>query len=192
MSQSAGATSGGKRLFEDLPDPDPGKLNPHFILGVIIDHIEEALDEFPHVDIPQLRRQLSAIRNHDVDPEKHVRGFLNVFKRTTPFKAAFEQLDDDMKKQVEKFMAGAPADKIVGSDAFHVPPSPAAKHHFKLLDLFKIFKSKGDVDQHLALAGQTAGLPIIYEDAAGKKIMEVSINSPLTFAVPRGTQTVPM
>jgi hypothetical protein len=126
-----------------------------------------------------------------VDPEKHVRGFLNIFKRTTPFQAAFQQLDNGMKKQVEEFMAGAPADKVLGSGAFHIPPSPAAKHHFRLLDLFKIFKSKGEVDQHLALAGQTAGLPVIYEDAADKKIMEVSINSPLTFAVPRGTQTFP-
>src|SRR5207247_5683568 len=140
MADSTG--SHGKRLFADLPPPDPRRLNPHFILGVIIDHIQDALDDFPNVDILQLRQQLNEIRNHDVDPEKHVRGFLNVFKRTAAFRAAFDQLDDGMKRQVEKFMDGAPADKVVGADTFHIPPSPAAKHHFRLLDLFKKFKSK--------------------------------------------------
>jgi hypothetical protein len=162
--------------LEDLPKPDPGKLNPHFILGEIIDHILDIIDDFPLVDVLELRDQLNDIRNHNIDQEKHVRGFLRAFRRTSPFHDAFEQLDDAMKKQVEKFMDGKSAKEVVGADFFH-RASPAAKHHFRLLDLFKIFKHKHEVDNHLATIAKTADLPIIYEDAAEKKIMEVRIIS---------------
>jgi hypothetical protein len=162
--------------LEELPKPDPGKLNPHFILGEIIDHIQDIIDDFPNVDILELRKQFIDIRNHNVDTEKHVRGFLKAFKRTTPFHEAFEQLDEDMKSRVRGFMDGKPASEVIGADYFHPRASPAAKHHFRLLDLSKKFVDRHEMGKHLELAGKDSGLPIIYEDAAGKKIMEVGFH----------------
>ncbi len=46
------------------------------------------------------------IRNKNVDPEAHLRGFLKVFEDTEVFQAEFGRLDERMKRMVGVFVAG--------------------------------------------------------------------------------------
>jgi hypothetical protein len=123
------------RALQSLPAPPKENLSSHFILGEIIDHIDLLQEGFPHVKVPLLKSHLWDIRNKSVDPESHLRGFLKVFEDTAVFKDAFEQLDDGMKAQIQTFVAGE-NEKVVlaaggNGDAFHLPPSPPAKHHLR-------------------------------------------------------------
>jgi hypothetical protein len=175
-----------------LPNPPKENLNSHFTLGEIIDHIHILQDEFPHVKIDLLKSHLWEIRNKNVEPEAHLRGFLSVFEETDVFKEAFEQLDDGMKIQLKTFIAGGSEDVVLAAggkgNAFHLPPSPPVKHHFKLVT--KKFKAKfeglfhhgkhangvngvsnGKIEKPLAAIGE---FPRIFEDEAGTKTMEVS------------------
>jgi hypothetical protein len=126
-----------KKLDSLLPQPPKENLVSHFILGEIIDHISLIHDDFPEVDIPLLKRHLWHIRNKNVEPEGHLRGFLRVFKETKVFKDAFDELDDGMKVQLSTFIAGGGEEVVMAAgrkgNQFHLPPSPAVKHHFRAL-----------------------------------------------------------
>lgn len=118
-----------------LPTPPKENLNSHFTLGEIIDHISILQEEFPHVKIPLLKTHLWSIRNKDVNPETHLRGFLKVFEDTDVFKDAFAELDEGMKRQIKVFIAGGTEHQIMAAGVedgkFALPPSPPVKKHFK-------------------------------------------------------------
>lgn len=93
-----GAKAKAATPFDQVPTPDPAKLDEHYILGEIIDHIEELYDDihknFPFIDLDILRNQLISIRNHNVDPEQHLHSFLKVYEKTPVYQVAFKQLDE--------------------------------------------------------------------------------------------------
>jgi hypothetical protein len=172
--------------FDKVPTPDPAKLNEHYILGEIIDHIEELHDDiqknFPSIDLDILRTQLINIRNHNVDPEQHLRSFLKAFQKTPVYQAAFKQLDETTKTQIDAFIGGKSGEGILkqesGKSVFHLPPSPPALHHFK--DFIEEVFHHGEHHEKTGAAtvGVTekpaaADLPVIYEDEAKTMIMEV-------------------
>jgi len=178
--------------FDQVPTPDPNKLEEHYILGEIIDHIEELHDDiqknFPFIDLDILRDQLISIRNHNVDPQQHLRSFLKVYQKTPGYQAAFKQLDETTKAQIDAFISGKSEDGILkqesGKSVFHLPPSPAAKHHFKdfIDEIFhhdEHHQKNGIVpitvsETNAVTEKPTAtGLPVIYEDEAKTMIMEV-------------------
>jgi len=121
--------------LSSLPPPPKHNLNSHSTLGEIIDHISLLAEDFPHVDIVLLKKHLWRIRNKDVDPQTHLRGFLKVFQKTDVFKDAFEQLDEGMKRQILVFIAEGNAEHVmaVGREhgCFNLPPSPPVKRHFE-------------------------------------------------------------
>lgn len=177
--------------FDQVPTPDPAKLDEHYILGEIIDHLEELYDDihdtFPFIDLDILRTQLINIRNHNVDPQQHLRSLLRAFQKTPVYQGAFEQLDETTRAQIDAFISGKSEDGILqqesGKSVFHLPPSPPAKHHFRHI-IDEVF----DHDEHHDKSGAAAvtdiktngvkkaadaDLPVIYEDEANTMIMEV-------------------
>jgi hypothetical protein len=184
-----------------LPTPPKENLTSHFTLGEIIDHISILQEEFPHVKIPLLKQHLWSIRNKDVNPEIHLRGFLKVFEETDVFKDAFAQLDDGMKRQIKVFIAGGTEHQVMAAGLedgkFALPPSPPVKKHFKemvekLENFFNGEKetngvvngtTNGDANGHvngvvdavkpLSKLAPKEGFPKIFEDKAETKTMEV-------------------
>ncbi|KAI9641121.1 hypothetical protein NHQ30_010551 [Ciborinia camelliae] len=121
-----------------------------YILQEIIDHIGKLADDLPHVKLDLLRKQLWDIRNRNVEPKKHLRGLLRVLEDTHTFKHAFEELEPGLQAQIRAFMddegdvrereilgLGKQVEGVKGPGGrdldldFHIPPSPAVKHHFK-------------------------------------------------------------
>jgi hypothetical protein len=126
-----------KKLDSLLPPPPKENLVSHFILEEIVDHIGLIQDDFQDVDVPLLREHLWEIKNKNVKPLLHLRGFLKVFEKTKVFQDAFAELDNGMKIQLSTFMAGGGKEIVLAAggrgNTFHLPPSPAVKHHFKEL-----------------------------------------------------------
>lgn len=186
------------KTLDILPNPPSENINSHFILGEIIDHIDLIKDEFPNVKIHELKSHLWDIRNHNVDPEIHLRGFLKVFEETEVFKSALAELDDGLKTQIKAFIAGGGEGVVLAAggkgNAFHLPPSPPARHHFgefvghveeKIEGLLHHDKptkplngvngiTNGHVEKSIATP------PRIFEDKAESKTMEVSQHLPFT------------
>jgi len=139
-----------------VPVPDTDKLNGHWILGEILDHISEFVDDFPNIDFNHLNTLISDVRDHKADTETQLRLFLKVFRKTKKYKQAFKLLDPQVRQQIDNFIESGSASEVTKS-GFEVLPSPAAIHHFKSLK--SIFKW-----EHA---------PKIYEDKARTKVMEV-------------------
>ncbi|KAB8302050.1 hypothetical protein EYC80_005502 [Monilinia laxa] len=126
--------------FTTLPTPPLENLTTEYVLQEIIDHIGRIADDFPHVKLDLFRRQLWDIRNRNVEPKQHLRVLLRVLEHTHAFKDAFGELDEGLQGQIRGFMedeAGVREEEILGMGKhagggdFHIPPSPAVKHHFK-------------------------------------------------------------
>ncbi|KAJ8069639.1 hypothetical protein OCU04_000073 [Sclerotinia nivalis] len=124
--------------FESLPVPPVENLSTEYILQEIIDHIGKLADDVPHVKFNLFRKQLWDIRNRNVDPKTHLRGLLRVLENTHTFKHAFEELEPNFQAQIRVFMddeEDVREEEIMGMGKekgdFHIPPSPAVKHHFK-------------------------------------------------------------
>lgn len=179
--------------------PDSRLLNEHFLLGEILDHIELFKEHFPKVHIFELIEQINAIRNHQVDPENHLRAFLNIFWDTGVFANAFQELDENTKRQLESFTKGSPhtdwlnvlhspKDGEVEKSSFQIQPSPAVKHHFtELADVVHDFfhpheaaQAKEKLITKQVVAEDVAKLPIIWEDEAKTKKMEVHAQAPFS------------
>jgi hypothetical protein len=185
-----------------LPPPPRENLSSHFTLGEIIDHISILQEDFPRVKISLLKQHLWSIRNKDVNPETHLRGFLKVFEETDVFKNAFEQLDEGMKRQIKVFIAGGTEHQVMAAGAeegkFSLPPSPPVKKHFKeMVEKFENFfkgeeKTNGvangtangstnghavhgvvDAVKPLSQVIPKEDFPKIFEDKAETKTMEV-------------------
>lgn len=177
------------KYFAGFPELPKENLTHHFILGEIIDHISALQDEFPHVKIELLREHLWNIRNKGVEPQDHLRGFLQVFEHTDVFKDAFAQLDDGMKRQIKAFMKGGDEGPVMAAglhdDDFHLPASPPVKHHFQEIkdfiekveeffhhDTKQVNGTNGvmEVKVERVAAG---GFPRIFENGEKTKTMEV-------------------
>lgn len=155
-------------------------MNQHFILGEIRDYLEDFHDLFPHVHLDILRELVTAVRRKNVDPEIQLRQFLQAFNDTTTFRKSLDSLDPDTKKIVEAFRDGASAHAVTETKGFHLPPSPPAKHHFRLLDrVHALFHSHDNEEEPHSKAVSTDGSThaaadvLIYEDADQRKIMKV-------------------
>lgn len=171
----------------ELLFPPAEKLNQNFILGEIRDYIKEFRDVFPNVDLDILLEQVKQVRRKNVHPEVQIRQFLLAFKDAPAFRDAFDNLDEETKKKVEGFRGGASADDIIGNAGFHLPPSPPAKQHFRLLNAFHSLFRFGDTKKKQpkettivpkaaeaeAAVAETATAPKIYEDPDQKKMMKV-------------------
>ena len=163
----------------DLPFPPAEKLNQQFILGEIRDYIKDFAKLFPYVDLDVLWDLITAVRRKNVNPEAQLRQFLLAFKNTEAFQEAFGHLDAETKKKVESFRDGTSAGKVIGTSGFHLPSSPPAKHHFRLLDsihsLFHDDQEPGEQPSRVEAAIQPSEekSPIVYEDADDKKPMKV-------------------
>lgn len=178
--------------FDKVPTPDPAKLDEHYILGEIIEHIEELREDihktYPFINLDLLSTQLNNIRNHDVDPQQHLRSFLKIYQKTPVYQAAFKLLDETTKAQIDAFIDGKHENAILqqesGKSVFHLPPSPPAKHHFR--DFIDEVFHHGDHPPKTGVTSvmevetngvtekpEAAGLPVIYEDEAKTMIMEV-------------------
>jgi len=179
-----------------LPTPDFSNLNDHFLLGEIIDHIDLWISEFPLVNIPLLKAQINDIRNHQVDPETHIRTFLKIYRKTNSYQRAYAQLDEGTKKQIDAFIAGGSHEILaLGAGeptAFHLPPSPPVKHHFK--EMIKEVLHLGyhdhgtpngkagpvtasSIAEGAKVAPSVTDVPVIYEDKTKMRPMEVHIDA---------------
>jgi len=148
-----------KKLDSLLPPPPKENLVSHFILEEIVDHIGLIKDDFPLVDVQLFREHLWQIKNKNVDhPLLHLRGFLKVFEKTKGFQDAFAELDNGMKIQLSTFMAGGGEEIVLAAGGkgnnFHIPPSPAVKHHFREL----VQKAEGKVEEMLHHESHTNGI----------------------------------
>lgn len=165
----------------DIPPPSPAKLNPHFILGEIIDHIQALSGEHPNVDVNLLRKLLIDVRNHQVEPEKTLRNYLKAFLATNSFKGAIAPLDADTRSKIQAFADGRSAAEVTSTIGFKRKSSLSSRHRFSFLDLFhrlvhdhKVKEPiNGGVSAPAALFKAAPGLPIVYEDKAKTQIMEV-------------------
>jgi hypothetical protein len=157
--------------LKNLPTPDSAKLNNHYILGEIIEHVQELADGFPHIDFQELIDQITQVREGKVDPEVQVRGFLKVYEKTPFFRDEASKLDPATRAQLRDFLKGDSAEEVVKHRHWTLRPSPRAKHHFSLLQFFESFGLHDKPVKYL----EANGLPVIYEDAAKTMVMEVSL-----------------
>ena len=162
----------------DISAPDTSKLNNHFILKEIIDHVRELGDDFPNVDLEELIHQLTQVNGKKCDPEVQLRGFLKVFQNTPMYKEEYRKLEATTQRQLHDFINGGSAADVVREQGFALPPSPAAKHHFKFLDSLRKLFGKTDNIESLERSLKAAKVPLIYENEARSELMEVRLSSP--------------
>jgi len=140
-----------------VPAPDTtDEINGRWILGEILDHISDFVDDFPNINFSYLNTLISDVRDHKADKETQLRLFLKVFRKTKGYEQSFKVLDPLVRQQIDSFIDGNSASEVTKS-GFKVLPSPAAIHHFKALES--------------TLRWEHA--PKIYEDKAKTKVMEV-------------------
>lgn len=153
------------------------------ILKEILEHVEEYAKEFNKVDYSALKDQiLKPVLAETFDPETQIRGFLNTFKHTSVYKSAFSKIPNEaLKEQVNDFVQGKPADKVVEGHDLHLTAhkSPPVEHHFSLLtQLKKWLLCGGDVKEAVEDAQHpkhkhVKGLPILYENSSESQVVEV-------------------
>lgn len=198
-ASTAPSTKPRKTLDQLLPAPPKENLTTDFILSEIISQIDLIGDQFPLIDIPLLKSHLWDIKNKNVDPEIHLRGFLKVFQKTKAFQEAYEELDEGMKRSLDVFIDGGSEEEVLaareegGKDGFVLPPSPAVKSHFKELreKIDEVLHHGHGHHEHMNGNGTTngvakkeeavetkEGLPRIFEDEAETKTMEVYAQTP--------------
>lgn len=136
------------------------------------------------MDLDVLLDLITDVRRKQVNPETQMRQFLLAFKNTDTFQNALDELDEETHKKVLSFRDGASCGDLV-KDGFHLPSSPAAKHHFRLLDkvhsLFHFKKDGSHEEVHqepptkiqAIIDHEGAKAPVVYEDADHKNIMKV-------------------
>jgi hypothetical protein len=155
-------------MAPQIPTPDPGKLNGHWILDEMLNHIGAFHNDFPEIEFDilsgLLRDQIGHTNDTAEDSEAQTRAFLQAFQATPAFQDAFRKLDLAMKKRMHNFIAGRSAKDIVGDTDFRVPMSPQARQHLAPLDKFRAGMRRPFKED----------LPVIYEDKAQSAVMEVS------------------
>ncbi|RDA94540.1 hypothetical protein CP533_2744 [Ophiocordyceps camponoti-saundersi (nom. inval.)] len=172
------------------PSSAPALLERDAILKQILDHIGDFADRFDKVDYDALKEDvLVPVLEGHFDPEVQIRGFLKTFQHTVTFKKALSSIDNaQIRAEVEKFVAGKSTKEVTDGHGFNLAalPSGPVKHHFSLLDTLKKIVLTGlDLRQeiHNLFQGEFfdrhfKDLPIVYEDGAETKVMEVYSNVP--------------
>lgn len=161
----------------DINPPPIAKLNPQFILGEIVDNIQDLADEHPNVDVGLLRKVLSAVRKRESDPENTIREYLNAFIGTNSLQRTLAQLDKDTQSKIQAFAKGKSAAKVTAAKGFWPKPSLTSQHRFRFLDFFHRLVHHHHHDADLASFKASPGLPLVYEDKAESQVMEVSGNA---------------
>ena len=165
-------------MLLDIGAPDTSKLNNHFILKEIIDHVQELGDDFPNINLEELITQLTQVNSKKCDPEVQLRGFLKVFQDTPMYRKEYSELESTTQGQLHEFINGGSAADVVKERGFALQPSPAAKHHFKFLDSLKALFAKTDNIESLETSLKAAKVPLIYENDARSELMEVPLSPP--------------
>ena len=137
------------------------------ILGEVITHLlthpeDDAL-------FPGLRQVLQLVKDDKVDQESYSRELLKSIRAHPKFTEEFSLLDKDLQDKVTAFMGGSSARSIVKKRGFSIPPSPAAKEHFKRMEESGVTpSSRGWLNSKREIS------PVIYEDSANSKPMTVN------------------
>jgi len=120
---------------------------------------------------PGLRKALALVQSKTITPEEYCRALLLAIQGHDVYKQTLEDLDPDLQEKVRRYAAGEDPEKIVKrSSNFYIPPSPAAKHHFKRME------QVGETASSRSwLNAKRGSSPVIYEDEAKAKVMEVPI-----------------
>lgn len=167
----------------DIPTPDSSKLNNHYILGEIIDHVGELSGEFPKVDLEELISQLTQVKSKNFNPEVQLRGFLKVFKKTRTYQDGYSKLDGPTKSRLDAFIQGRSAADVTGQEIPILQPRPTANHRSKLLGIIR--RLLGFLQRlHIHKSGvknlgkdlKATKAPLIYEDEERTKLIKVRQN----------------
>ncbi|KAF8457336.1 hypothetical protein BDZ91DRAFT_838151 [Kalaharituber pfeilii] len=169
----------------------PGLLDPIFELPLpslknvlsldLLGDIISGINQYPEIAaaFPGLSEVLSAVRSNDITPEEHIRGLLRAIRQHESYLKGLSELDAASRDKVERFVAGESSGDILSKRdgsaeiaGFHIPPSPAAKHHFKHME-----SAGQDPPSRWWLNARQGTSPIIYEDAAGTKVMKVHVSA---------------
>lgn len=118
---------------------------------------------------PGLRAILQKTKDEDVTSEEFNRALLKSIQLHPAFSEAFDELDPDLQDKVTAFIDGESAASIIGKREFYIPPSPAAKQHFKRMEESGVT----DISRRWLNAKRQTS-PVIYEDAGQTKPMTVS------------------
>ena len=180
LSHRSGTNLGPR---DTLEPPSTMKLNNHFILGEMIDHLQRLFTDTTDVDLDILVDWLTAVRNHQVDLQTTLRNLLRAFWPTNAFKEHYDLLDEDIRVKIKAFADGKSGEKTLSNGVFDPKPSPRSHHRFRLLDFMKNLvhhehvpdaaSLKQDMERRRDAFRTERGLPVIYEDKEEKKVMEV-------------------
>jgi len=173
------------------------RLQRDYILHDILENVDRYSKEYDKVDYEPLKNDvIKKVLDEDFDPEVQIRGFLKAFRHTPAYKAAFAKIESDqLKNQINSFIEGSSPEEIVGDKGFHPTkhPSPPTKHHFSLLSALKKLVSSGleikefledgkahvkeflEDGEHVSPKHYLKDVPVLYEDKADTKVMEVSL-----------------
>jgi len=147
--------------------PIPGNLLSGKILGEIVTYLLAHPEDDKR--FPGLRQVLKLVKNGEIDREGYSRALLKSIRAHPKFTQEFGALDKDLQDKVTAFMGGASAESIVKKRGFSIPPSPAAKEHFKRMEESGVTPSSRGW-----LNSKRETSPVIYEDGANTKPMTVN------------------
>jgi hypothetical protein len=119
-----------------------------------------------------------------------LRGFIKLLQNTPHYQQAFKKIGDEkLQSQINAFVGGKSTKEALGESGFKISDHPSAgvKHHFSLLASLKklvvgCFSAERAIESdinELVKPEQLQNLPIVFEDEAKKKVMEVAMYSPL-------------
>ncbi|RPA80545.1 FAD-binding domain-containing protein [Ascobolus immersus RN42] len=148
----------------DLPEAD---LDNTKILDSVLS--QSAKDPTFKSNFPGLLDALNRVKKEDIGADDLARAYLKAVSGRGAFKKAFAELDDVQREQVQEFLDGQSPQAVVTKRGFSIPPSPAAKHHFKrMVEGPSLFSRRW-------LNAKRETTPVIYEDKAKTKPMQAFV-----------------
>lgn len=148
----------------DLPEADLDNIK---ILDDVI--LKFRLNPTYRANFPGLIEALQKVKSEELGADDLTRAYLKSIAARPAFKKAFADLDEVYQVQVQEFLDGKTPQQVVQKRGFSIPPSPAAKHHFKrMADGPSLFSRRW-------LNAKRDTTPVIYEDKEKKKPMEVRL-----------------
>ncbi|KAL7266367.1 hypothetical protein RUND412_011088 [Rhizina undulata] len=142
-------------------------------VGEVLDQIDDyiTLHSDLEVSFPGLQSTLKEIKNNETDAEACNRQLLQSIRLHPAFITAYNELDEDLQTKLTAFIDGESASNIT-KRGFWVPPSPAAKQHFKRME-----DSGATLISRNWLNSKRGTSPVIYEDAAKTIVMTVYVSA---------------
>ncbi|KAH0605715.1 uncharacterized protein H6S33_004172 [Morchella sextelata] len=129
------------------------------ILGDIVSYL--LLNPLTSAKFPGLTTVLQSAQDKNVTCEEFNRGLLSAIQLHPAFITAHNELDPDLQEKVTEFISGKSASSIIGKRGFYIPPSPAAKQHFKRME-----ESGTTPISRRWLNAKRDTSPVIYEDTS--------------------------